>query len=156
MIHKLKHVYLLICATILGFSGALFGYWYFIDGVIVNPPIVDLVDSTQLKTDKTTYHLGEEVGVFNSFCKNRDIPAQIDARFMDDMIVSMATISKNIPVGCYGVKKPYMLDIAKVPSGVTSGLWHLEYTVSIRVNPVKTIVLTRRTHDFTIINDVIN
>ena len=156
MAQAIKKVYLLSCLSILTFSGALFGYWYFIDGSLINPPIVGKADPMALKTDHSVYHVGDTVSVYESFCKQRALPAEVNARFMDGMIVTMSETIKNIPVGCYGTDKPILITITDVPTGLPSGIWHLEYTVTYHINPIKDIVLYRKSKDFTIRNNVID
>lgn len=146
----MKHLFVYVNSAIILFAAGLFGYWYLLDGTVISPPIIEKTDTLSLDTDKKVYSAGETVGIFNSFCKTRDVPAMIDVRFVDGMIVSMTSMVRNIPPGCYGNGKPYLVPIARVPNGLSPGVWHIEYTVTIQVNPVKTIVLERRTKDFVI------
>lgn len=144
------NLFIYINLSIIGLAAVIFGYWYFIDGTVVNVPIVDKTDAMDIRTDKMVYSPGEEITVYNSFCKYTSLPSKISAQLVDGEIISMSTRESNLPPGCYGVEKPFSVNITKIPTVISPGKWHLRWTVTYQVNPIKQIVYTRKTHDFEI------
>jgi hypothetical protein len=147
----LKLLYIWVNIGVIAFGGIVFGYWY-LEGTYINIPIIPIADQLNLKTDKAEYHAGEEVGVYNSFCKQGDLPAVFAPQFIDDEQITLTPIEVNLPKGCVGIDKPFRAISFKIPVRTHSGVWHLEWTVSIHVNPIKTIIYNRKTVDFMILD----
>jgi len=141
-------IYTNIVIVVLG--GALFGYWYFLDGVI-NPIYTYASDPMNVQTDKKEYHRGETIHLNYEFCKLRRIPAKVTWTLVDGQVVLFSPVVKDIALGCYGKDKPYWTGAVVIPENVPTGVWHLEGMVEYQVNPVKTISSDRKTNEFTII-----
>lgn len=146
----MKHLYVNINLAIIGLAAALFGYWYFIDGTIINVPLTEMTDPMSLSTTKSSYMPGEEITIYNSFCKNVALPAEISTRMIDGQIISMAPRTSNLPVGCYGIDKPFTTTGITVPKVISPGVWYLEWEVAFQVNPIKTVTYKRKTKSFNI------
>ena len=149
-----KHIYAFVQVSIIVFGFVLFGYWYFLDGDVVNKPLTDMTDTLNIKVDKSSYKIGDPVIVSNAFCKHRSILATTALQIVDGQIITMVAHQNNLPIGCYGVSKPFLSQATIIPKGIAAGTWHLEWTVTYEVNPIKTITYKRRSVDFQIVNDL--
>lgn len=151
MMHRLKCLWVTANLTIIVFCFGLFGFWYFVDGSSLYPFLTSYADEMNLKTDSTTYRVGDVVYVYNSFCKYRNVPVTVDAILVDGERKGMTPLMKQVPIGCYGIDKPYSTELLEIPKGIAKGTWHVEYTVHAQLNPIKTLDFTRQTVSFEII-----
>ena len=154
-----KHLFIYVNSAIIVFAAILFGYWYFIDGV-VNPVITFQSDPLMIATDKSVYHRGDVIYISFSYCKNRLIPASVSWRLVDGQIILFSPVEKSIAIGCYGTQllssanssvKPYFTGTVEIPMNIEPGIWHLEGEVTYVVNPIKTQTSKRKTVEFEII-----
>ena len=147
---SLQHKLALINIGVILFGIAIFGYWYFLDGNI-NPVLVDKTDTSTLRVNKAVYSPGETVIIYNSFCKLRPVIGTSAFQIVDGQVLQMNAIEVNLPVGCYGVDKPFSSNATTLPENIEKGTWHLEWTITYHTDPVKDVVYKRRSVDFTVI-----
>jgi hypothetical protein len=147
---RLKKWYVYVNMFIIAIGTLVFGYWYFIDGVW-NPIIKIQSNPMAIETTQRYYHRGDVIYINFAFCKLRNIPAVTNWRLVDGEIILLPPITKQVKLGCYGVDKPYVTAIAKIPMNITPGVWFLEGETSFSVNPVKTDILQRKTITFEIL-----
>ena len=148
---KLSHWYLYLNMLVIFGGAALYGYWQFLDGTLINPIIIVYTDRMNYPTDKTVYKAGDTVNIEISFCKLREIPANFNVHFVDSIILAIPQSVASVPKGCYGQDKKYALPIATISPDIDMrGNWRIEGTVSYKVNPIRTISFNIRTQPFDI------
>lgn len=135
--------------TIITFGLLLFGYWYFLDGNIVNK-VLSKQDNLTYHTTQDTYHKGEEIMIKSTLCKYRPLPATVTMFLTDTISLPYPQKTNNLPTGCNTGK--YGVVFAKIPSIAPAGSYHLEGSFTYQVNPVKSITIPFITNEFTIID----
>jgi hypothetical protein len=146
---RILHWWVGLNIVIIVVVGLVIGYWYFIDGVL-NPVLLDKTDVMALKTDRGVYAPGDSIVVYNAFCKLRPIIGTSAVQIVDGQVLQMRATEVNLPVGCYGVDKPFSGTATALPRNIGKGYWHLEWTIVYHVNPIKDVTYHRRSVDFRI------
>ena len=146
----LKYWWIVANLSIIFLGGALLNYWYFIDGVW-NPVLIEKADIMALDVDKKIYSPGDTITVTNAFCKLRPIVGISAVQIVDGQVLQMRANEVNLPLGCYGVDKPFSSEAAVLPRNIGKGTWHLEWTITYEINPIKNVVYKRRSVDFKVI-----
>ena len=163
MIRIFKHPrfplwYLWINSTLIIGGLLIIAYLLFIDGS--NPLRIEDTVNGEVATvepmfdgggnfvNKTTFKTGEPVAVGVTYCKNRNVPATIHARFVDTAIIDMPDAQSNVPSGCGKV----IIDDFRVPKLLPTGKYYLKLEIEYQVNPLRTVRVPFRTVDFQIIN----
>jgi hypothetical protein len=139
---------------IIAFGALFYGYLYFIDGTYINKPVTYQSDLQALKTDKTTYHHGDEIGFDLSFCKYKTIPVAANWMMVDGIKLPFSQVMVSVPPGCYGTEngqKVYVRIIGTVPGFIDNGVYHLEGTATYRINAIKEITYKLKTTDFEVV-----
>lgn len=145
------HWYTFVNVAVIIFCGAIFGYWYFIDGVYLGKVIDISIDTQNYPTSKEVYRKGEMVKLLTSFCKYREIPATTYWTLVDGAEVSLGKTESSAKIGCYGKEKPFYYTAAKIPDGIElSGKWRLKGMIYWHINPIKDLVLPIQSQEFTI------
>lgn len=121
-------------------------YWYFIDGEYINKPIT--YQENYLQPTKDTYTKGEVLFVDWKFCKHTNAVATIDTNMVDGIIWYLPPIEGSRPPGCYDKVDV----IGEIPQAIPAGTYHLEITVSYRVNPIKVKTYHITTNKFKVID----
>jgi len=130
-LHKLFEALFAIAMVFLMMDSLVLFYWYFIDGELVNKPIV--YEENFLQPSKKEYTAGETFTVYWKFCKYTDQKATITANLVDGYTYYFPLISGSRPKGCYDSVDA----VGLIPLDVPSGNYHAEFSVSYRVNPKK-------------------
>ena len=153
----------------LGFimAGLLFlGYQRFLDGAAVRPVDVykmfppsadpttdsftssysvgvlgDVIGAYSVKTDKTSYKIGEDIYLTLNFCHNRPITPIVQFTFVDSVITALpARQGDTQPLGCYTDSK---VIAAKVPPQLaltpSDTKYQLRGVISYRANPLRKV-----------------
>lgn len=151
MKHKLHDVFLFLnlCFIVVGVVIAI--YWKFIDGRLINPVIRMDVDTQNFETNTAVYKVGDEVSIKMAYCKFRDIPAHTQWKIVDTIELSFPAETRNRPTGCVGQDGNYFITIAKIPSTISAGTWHLEGDIYWEVNPLFTMRDHFKTRPFYVI-----
>jgi hypothetical protein len=129
-------------------------YFQNFDGVIVHVPLTLKVDALTLKTDKPVYKPGDTVYVQISFCKNYEYTSTTSWNLVNSIIRPFPAKAYTIPVGCVG---PEWFPVVKIPTDdafVGDGIYHLEGTTQIEVNPLRTVYYYFKTENFQITPNV--
>lgn len=133
---------------------ALMFYWAVLDGVYVNR--VTNLDFITYQTNKTTYHVGEDVQVsVDGFCKYRDLAAHTYINLVDTIYFPYEVKHRSIPIGCPIRVPSSFTSFVELPKNIT-GVYHLSGYHSYDVNPIRSgtngIKVNFVTNEFTIIN----
>ncbi len=98
--------------------GSIFlGWYYLIDGKMINEPVVWNMDEQSIELVKSEYHVGETpVGLYN-FCKTRPARAYVEWTLIDGQRVAYTErAGGNVPEGCYPERDGYLATpIEKIP-----------------------------------------
>ena len=142
-------IYFLLLMMAIVLTGFLImGYWYFIDGTYIGK-VIDVENPSQIKTEKTVYHLGELVKAYFSFCKYRNITAIAQWSIVNDTLQFYPIQERSS--GIVGCRKDLLIDVEKIPLDSMPSIYHFSGTVSWVVNPLKTIIIHYKTNDFQVI-----
>lgn len=104
MTHKTKAKIFKTNLIIILIGVPLLFWYYFIDGVYINQPIVhaDYIDINNFQIEKDTYNVGETPVMLTAFCKNRQSSGIIEWTLIDGQKVSYGPSEpREIPEGCY-------------------------------------------------------
>ena len=115
------------------------GYWVFWPDeplVIKNPQAI--------KTDKREYARGETVKYTIEYCKTRSLDNNVSRYIVNGTRIAYETLKSNFPVGCHTYE---VYDLA-VPTFVSPGIHHIEFTYEFKVNPLRKRTLVIRTEQF--------
>lgn len=152
---------------------AFLGYEKFLDGSFVNPIVVhdmprvevpydtnyftpipfgSVLGIYQIKTDKESYKPGEEVFVYLTLCKYREITPTVRWSFINDTVADLGPrIGQLYEPGCYKNKR---ISIGSVPDELRSSLpgskYQLHGTITYSVNPIRKVSYLLVSNYFTI------
>jgi hypothetical protein len=130
---KFKSAYIWTCLGIITTGIALYGYWYFIDGVFINIPLIVKTDIVQ--TDKQVYKIGEPVAVKWNYCKGVNTTSTISINLIDGIVYMLPNTYSTREIGCYD---SYTV-VTEIPKAIPPGNYHLSSIVHFDINPVKSI-----------------
>lgn len=131
--HRIKHWYVAITSLIIFIGLGVTIFYSIIDGVYYKKPLV--FDSNILTTDKQVYKPGDQIWLTWNLCKNRPSTAIVNFAFINEVVVAMPEITRNLPVGCYD--QPIFN--FKIPECIHEGDFIMKGTVVYHINPMKTI-----------------
>lgn len=80
------------------------------------------------------------------YCKYIDPPTTTERYFMDTIIYQVDTGVGKLPLGCHTYFASFL-----VPKNLPTGEYHLKTIAHYKVNPIKTIDITRETTKFLVI-----
>jgi hypothetical protein len=143
---KIKNVVLYIMLSIIILGGLYLIYLDQIDGVYFNKVLTIVPEN--VKTDKAVYHPGDYIQVTWSICKNRQLSAFVNFSFINEIIIVVPEIKRNLPVGCYFDKPIFQI---KIPDCIHTGDFYLKGTVSYVVNPLNTVIFPVESNHFQIV-----
>jgi len=116
--HTKTHRRIFLLNLLIILLGSLFlGWYYIIDGRVVNEPVVWNMDEQSIELAKDEYHVGETpVGLYD-FCKTRPARAYVEWTLIDGQRVAYTErAGGNVPVGCYPDGNNLLtLPIEKIP-----------------------------------------
>lgn len=139
---KNKMLHLLTFIALAAFIAV--GYFYFLDGSLVNKILVLRTDPV---TEREAYHPGEDVAMHLSYCKYRNLPALVEWTLIDDTITFYSpAIRSTSQVGCFDKLVP----IETLPKTLAPGTYHFAGTLTYRANGIKTVVFQLKTNEFKI------
>lgn len=130
---KIKEIYIWTCLGIITLGTALYGYWYFIDGIFIHVPIT--ADTFVVETEKDIYHIGDPVAVKWNYCKGVNLPSTISINLIDGIVYMLPATRSTRSVGCYD---GYTV-VAEIPKAIPAGTYYLSSIVHFKVNPVRNI-----------------
>jgi hypothetical protein len=142
---KTKALVLYIMLFIIVVGGLYLFYLDQIDGVYVNKILSVAPD--EVTTDKTTYKPGEYIQVSWKVCKDRPLSALVNFSFINEVVVAIPEIKRNLPVGCYLDKPIFQV---KIPECIHAGDFVLKGQVSYELNSLHTIVYNLESNSFII------
>jgi hypothetical protein len=137
-----------LIVTVVGFL--IFGYMFYLDGDLVNKA-VEYEQFEELQVEKEVYSPGEVVRLYNKFCKYRDAEVAVSWALIDTIVRFYPEKVTTGRTGCYGYEGR-AFEAVTIPPDVFDGTYHLEATVRVKINPVKTITYNFSTEEFQIIN----
>jgi hypothetical protein len=79
-------------------------------------------------------------------CKNIAIPGVIDRQFIDGIVYQVPTFTTNRSIGCTNT-----IEYVYVPKALPEGTYHIDNTITYKPNPIRTVIYTVRTNNFTVI-----
>lgn len=88
---------------------------------------------------------GTSLKYVSNYCKYMGLPALVTRTFNNQLIFSIPTIITNQPTGCH--KITVQIDI---PHELPAGEFHLVNTYQFEVNPIRKIIITEKTENFTV------
>lgn len=93
-----------------------------------------------------TVEQGRDLQYISRYCKYMDLPATVTGTYANGIIYTVPTVNTNREAGCHSI----IVQIT-IPLELPVGKIHFERVYQFRVNPIRTISITHRTEDFTII-----
>jgi len=141
---KDKILYWLAIGTILLTMGTIFYVFY----LLFYPFKTFEVLNSPFPLVKKELKRGEAILYRTSFCRYTDISATIIQQIINETIISLPIIQAESPKGCF----EKIISNIKVPSEISSGKAYLNITFVFKVNPLRDIIYTARTEEFTVID----
>ncbi|MFZ2992534.1 MAG: hypothetical protein WA061_02350 [Microgenomates group bacterium] len=118
-------------------------YLYLFD---MNPPLI--IHNNPIPTDKSTYHLGEDIYVTFDYCRYTDAPVERYISFIDGMTFQLPPVySAGGEIGC-NINKT---KIATVPLSLPTGIYHLRGKSEYDVNFLATRYVTWESEEFQVV-----
>lgn len=176
MTHRIYHILVYLSFLAMGAVVALYGYWMFLDGTIVNPvsthqmPPVDrelllngknafvpqgnnIVGEWSVQTDYDHYKPGDNVYGHFSVCLKRRIQSQVQWTFINDIVLPTKTRDGQLTEpGCYTNERVL---ITKIPDELSAAKPESEYRlygyVEYQVNLIREIGYEFVTNSFHIV-----
>ena len=90
---------------------------------------------------------GKTIALRQNQCKYKELPAQLNRQFVNDIIYSVNTIRTNRPLGCHS-----SVEYVYVPMALPTGFYRIRTVISYKVNPIRTITYTVLTNEFHVTN----
>lgn len=114
--HVHKRIFLGNALLIL-LGGVFLGWYYFLDGHIVNKPYsFEKVDTLNLELTEEVYHVGDTPVLLTAFCKTRPAHTTIEWTLIDGQKVSYAPQDLgSLPEGCYPNQGHLAYQVEKIP-----------------------------------------
>jgi len=103
---------------------------------------------TTLPILKKQVKRGEAIQFTMDYCRNTDIPTTVYRQFVNDVLVYLPTVESRGAKGC----RQILVNTVIAPEALPSGKAHYEFSVHVKVNPLRTITYELRTEDFEIID----
>lgn len=142
---RIKLLFLVSCFLTILVGLVFLTYLRFVDGEIINIPIMFSSNIDQIPVEKAIYKPGETVMGKISFCKNRDIIAHIQWQLVNSYLTIFDDRVSSLHNGCH---YDLMFAIETIPVNAIDGKYHLEGSVSYRVNALNTITYYLKTQEF--------
>src|SRR3978361_1256107 len=95
----MKHYLLVFLIVWVVIGTATIIYYQKVDGTW-NPPLTFSVDTQALQTDKTVYHIGDEVYVRFAFCRSRNFTATTQWRLVNDIVIPFTPVNYVLSPQC--------------------------------------------------------
>ena len=141
------YYYILLCITVIITAGIFYFYETQIDGIFINKPITFYTNMQHIPTDKSVYHVGDDIYLKISFCRNRDFTVSAQWSIVNETVVFFPEFTAILKPEC--VNKLFHVGI--VPFSSFLGKHHLEGRTDVLLNPFHTIHFTYRSEDFDVI-----
>jgi hypothetical protein len=93
-------------------------------------------------------HRGEQLVLVVNYNKRTNLPAEVASQFMNDVVVSVPSVIRNLPSGSHVTK---VVDVA-VPFCLTSDKYFLRQTLTYKVNPIREIVVVVDSQPFEVLD----
>jgi len=90
---------------------------------------------------------GEDVRYEVTFCKHSDIIGDIDIQLVDDVIYNIVPSKASNLMGCKDT-----VGYKTIPKSIPDGTYYLRFTITYKVNPLRTITETYETEKFQVIS----
>jgi len=115
------------------------GYW------LLHPyEIVTFSDDVlPIMNENKSVKQGDQVVYSAKTCKLIDMDATVDRQIIDGVVYSLPTVTSNIPVGCRE-----NLVYIEVPKVIPVGKVTIKILYRYKVNPIRSIVITKTTEPF--------
>lgn len=147
MKHKITSILLAFTLFLTAVGIVAIFYLVFVDGRMVNVPVVFSVPQGGVQVEKKIYEVGDIIRVRLNFCKSRNIEGVWRWSLLDDVIVSFPTKVGNVPKGCHNV----WTEIGKIsPSLRGEKDVHLEASGAYQLNRFNTVTATLKSESFSI------
>jgi len=90
---------------------------------------------------------GQTLTYTTNYCKYIDVPPTVSRTLIDGTVIYFPTETTNLPTGCN--KKDVQLVI---PKNTPPGVYHIEITLTYKVNPLKEVTSRILTDEFRVTN----
>lgn len=147
MKYSAHQISLFIQLAIIATGLAIFGYLKYLDGSLVNPPLVINSDPANLEVMKNEYRANEMVLARLDFCKNRELVARVQWHLVDTYLTIFPARESSLPVGCEDV----IIELERIPEEAHAGQYYIEGTVTYKINDLREMVYTLKTETFSVV-----
>lgn len=101
-----------------------------------------------IPTIKQVYHPGETVTWHTHFKHNTEgVLIQVDRHLVDGIVINYPTVSYVSD----GKEQDFVNATMKLPDFISPGKYHFQIISTVKVNPIRDIIVVRETEEFTVI-----
>lgn len=126
--------------ALVGVAVAVFLYWMFTGKDVLK------INNNPVPVKPSFVKSEEKITISIDYCKSMDVPGVVYTRFVSkNTELVVPTTMENTTKGC--AVKEFAVPI---PSQLTPDVWHLNYRIDYKTNPISTVREEFNTQDFTV------
>ena len=139
---KYLHYLTFLTFTLTAILFLLVGYWLF-----WTIKTMEIKNGNAVPVDQAIYHPGDRLSYTITYCKYRNIQGLVSRVLVNGVRVTYTELINNIAPGC---GKTTVNDLI-IPIYTEPDTYHIETTVTYKLNPLRDVVVSWRSVDFKVI-----